>query len=95
MLEIAAQVRMHVGEQVKHYEVLAARISLKILSTAQDKAARHNVLFASHFIWAWFACLGLIECRACRAPCERRDAARKWTCYRLAYHWPGFDGLVT
>jgi nucleotide-binding universal stress UspA family protein len=43
MLEIAAQVRMHVGEQVEHYEVLAARIALKILSTAQDKAARHNV----------------------------------------------------
>jgi nucleotide-binding universal stress UspA family protein len=43
ILEIAAQVPMHVGEQVEHYEVLSARISLKILSTAQDKAARHNV----------------------------------------------------
>jgi len=43
MLEIAAEVRMHVGEQVEHFEVVAARISLKILSTAQDKAARHNV----------------------------------------------------
>lgn len=43
MLEIAAQVRMHVDEPVEHYEELAAKISLKILSTAQGKAARHHV----------------------------------------------------
>ena len=43
MLEIAAQVRMHVDEPVEHYEELAAKIALKILSKAQGKAARHNM----------------------------------------------------